>query len=778
MNITFLSAQIPLTKSFTKKSGVVTKSSYPSAYAFTTMTETITSMKSFATALKLHAEQGHCLLKGEIQRPLNNESRANSTDANSFTDWVCLDVDGVPNCTAPEFMHHVGLSHVAHVIQYSASYLIENTDLKCHIFFQVDKAVAPAVKQWLITMNLNTQILFENTRLTKTGNSLHWPLDITASQNDKLLYIAPPVLKGIKEPIANRITYVDAPTKVFNVPYAAPAKNKLTADARIAELRAIEGLPAKKIVMKLDGPVEYMVKPDICMITEMKVDGEWVRFNLNGGDSWAYHHPINNPKYIYSFKGEPTYLTKELLPEYWASLQTVEATPTSFHDTKGAMHLMLMDRKTSVYYRGTYNQDTNELDLEGTNKKDVLKDYAQANDLFWNNCVLEWNMVFDPSDTVRVDLENRVINTFEPTQYMLAQSKVVRDCPKRIYKVIHNVVGSDADITKHMINWLAYIVQTRSRTCTSWVLHGTTGTGKGVLFHKILKPLFGSNQAKIVNMQMLDGQFNSFIQNSLLVFIDEVDSKSLNNEQGVMARMRTFITEENIPVRRMYSEAREAKNYANWICSSNKTTPVSIDREDRRTNVAKYQPNKLNMAQDEIDAIEGELQSFHDYLVTFKVDLDAVRTPINTSDRETLMSVSESSVDTVGSALLNGDIHFFIDQLPTSDAYKTNMMQLNKVEQYKVVLQDMVERMEPDGLCKITRDELHTLFNYTVGNMPDTPNKFTALLKHHRIHTTKIWFEQRSMFGIKTVWLNTDRQLLLKLISPPMAPPTKLKAVK
>ena len=89
---------------------------------------------------------------------------------------------------------------------------------------------------------------------------------------------------------------------------------------RIAELRDAMGLPTKKIKYKVVGTQEVMLQPDESVITETKTERGFVYFNLNGGDSWAYYHPENNPDYILNFKGEPAYLTKELLPDYWQQL--------------------------------------------------------------------------------------------------------------------------------------------------------------------------------------------------------------------------------------------------------------------------------------------------------------------------------------------------------------------------------------------------------------------------------------------------------------------------
>jgi hypothetical protein len=44
------------------------------------------------------------------------------------------------------------------------------------------------------------------------------------------------------------------------------------------------------------------------------------------------------------------------------------------------------------------------------------------------------------------------------------------------------------------------------------------------------------------------------------------------------------------------------------------------------------------------------------------------------------------------------------------------------------------------------------LFEFVIGNMPTTPNKFTSLLKHHRIHIEKVWINNATASGIRTVW--------------------------
>lgn len=764
MQLTFLEASVPLTKTFSQKAGVLTKTPYPFTFEFTSHAETAQTLPQFEALLTRHANLGHCLLKGTIQKPLVKESRAGSTETSAVTEFVVLDLDGLPETidiggaqaptTIDLFLAALGLSDVSYVIQWSASMGITNQRIRAHLFFILDKPMAaPLLKQWLIHLNHVTPLLRSAMTLTKTNNSISWPLDISACQNDKLIYIAPPVLKGMKDPMAGtpRIAYVKRKLATLSISGAfSSEKNRALTDSRISELRAQEGLPPRKFKSRMHGSTEIMMKPDSCTITDMKTERGFTYFNLNGGDSWAYYHPENNPEFIHNFKGEPSYLTKELLPDYWSDISTKPVRVAS----NGLTYLAFCDRKTSSYWRGTYDQANDTLNLNIAKNETQLRHFAKQHGMPLGDFIPEWDLIFNPHDSVRVDFTTKVINTFTLSPYMKAVAKRVTTVPKTIHRVIFNAIGSDKDIYDHFINWLAFILQKRDRTGTAWVLHGTEGTGKGVMCNNILRPIFGRAHTTTRRMEELNEHYNHFMKGSLLVVVDEVQTSALTNERSVMAKMKTFITDEWIPIRQMYANAVECKNYCNWILNSNKPDPVSIPKEDRRHNVAKYQPNKLAITQKDLEAIEKELQSFHDYLLYYPLDETAARTPVKSADRDTLISISESSIDTVATAMLEGDMGFFIDQLPAQGAsYSSSFESSKKLSDYQHVLKLLLQRTDPTtGKCSVAREELRVMFDYVSGNMPTTPNKFTSLLKHHRIHITKVWMTTKAVSGVKVTW--------------------------
>jgi hypothetical protein len=194
---------------------------------------------------------------------------------------------------------------------------------------------APLLKQWLIQHEPHhPDMLRAAMRLTKTGNSISWPLDITACQNDKLIYIAPPRARRHRRPAQRwRAHQPDQVRKHerLTLPSDIHSDGQEPRPDRQAHQRAARSGRHEQAQVHLQGPRldrDPGPSPTAASITEIKIERGFVYFNLNGGDSWAYYHPENNPDFIYNFKGEPAYLTKELLPDYWEQL-TQQSTKTN-----------------------------------------------------------------------------------------------------------------------------------------------------------------------------------------------------------------------------------------------------------------------------------------------------------------------------------------------------------------------------------------------------------------------------------------------------------------
>ncbi len=756
MDVFFLSADKPIVKSYELgPQNELIKHSYPFVYEVTSHEEHPKSLQDLAVLMQKHAKLGRCMVKGKLQRPLVKESRKGSTDSEEKTDWICLDLDGIEGYqTVDLFLEAIGCGDTEYVVQWSSSMGIENkAGFRCHIFMRLDQPAHPQLlKYWL--QDLNLRVLDSQLELTKTGNSLRWPLDITTCQNDKLLYIAPPHLgPGIKDPFPGnkRISYVKKKRQLLTLPYPIPTRDALRdrIDKKVQELRVANNLPKRKSSKyKFSGAVEYMVNPDSATITEMKTERGFVYFNLNGGDSWAYYHPEDNPNFIFNFKGEPTYKTEDLLPEYWARLQQNAATYQP--NSQGLIYFAFRDFKTSNYFNGFYDTNNGKLELAMAKSESQLRQFMKQHGQSLGDFIPDWNLVWDPHSPIVVDPTKNELNTFQPSQYFLIQRLPhVTRVPPTIYKVIDHVLGHDPATIDHFLNWLACIVQFQNRTGTAWVWQGTQGTGKGVLFHQIITPLLGEVNVVSKRMEELESEFTGYMENKFIVFIDEIEAGKSLYHSKVTAKLKNLIVEPTISIRRMYTPAYMAPNYASMIFASNKPASVEIAPDDRRFNVGPYQSTPIQLTATEVDVdIPAELTDFYAFLKQYKADPDRARKPLISAARSTLIDISRTAIDTVSDALLSGNLEFFWEHLSTAKGQGLNPIQNMKYTPFRELVVDLVNTQDP----KLTRDDLYTIMEWCVGGMPQSPHKFTALLKHHRIHLTQIWKNNRNVRGIDVNW--------------------------
>ena len=763
MKTFFLSASKPIVKSYElDPNGLLVKHSYPFIYEVTSHEHAPKDLPELTKLMQKYAKAGGCMVKGVLARPLVSESRKGTTDSDTKTDWICLDLDGVENYqTVDLFLDDIGCGDTDYIVQWSSSMGIENkAGFRCHIFMRLSQEHHPQIlKHWLMGLNLNTPALSSQLELTKTGNSLRWPLDVTTCQNDKLLYIAPPHLgTGITDPYPNntRISFVKRAHRTLSISNAnIPSKDTLRekADKRIAELRSAQNLPKRKTTKyKYSGQTEYMVSPDSCTITEMKTERGFVYFNLNGGDSWAYYHPEDNPNFIHNFKGEPAYRTEDLLPEYWAKLQQKAASYQP--NSQGLIYLAFRDFRTSNYFNGVYDANKDDLKLAMAKNESQLRQFMKQHGQTLGECIPDWNLIWNPHSPVVVDPVARELNTFQPSSFYQDHSTKpltppASAIPPTIYKVIDHVMGHDPATIDHFLNWLACIVQFQTRTGTAWIWQGTEGTGKGVLFHQVITPIFGDLNVTSKRMEELESEFTGFMENKFVVFIDEIEAGRSLYHSKITAKLKNLIVEPTISIRKMYTPAFMATNYASMIFASNKPAAVDVAPDDRRFNVAPYQTTQIQLTSTEVDVlIPQELPAFFSYLMAYPANQDTARKPLQSAARAQLVSINRTSIDTVIDAIAAGDLAFFWDHLSSGPKGAISTLQAITYNPFRDLVVDLVTTQDP----KLTRDELYTLAEWCVGGMPKSPNKFAALLKHHRVHLEQVWKHNRNVRGIHVNW--------------------------
>lgn len=794
MDVTFLEARIPLTKTFKLNAeGIVEGTHYPNVRRFTSHTESVDSLSQFHQAISQHAAQGHCLLKGNVFKPLKQESRAGSTNATTQTEWLCLDADGIEGIDTPlQLLKLLGLESVDHIVQYSSSAGVNpnKTGLSAHIFLLLEEPATPEqLKRWLIWCNLHTPKLRSQLKLSRSGAAIRWPLDISVGQNDKLLFIAPPVLgPGVPNTLRSaRIQLKKRSQRKFRLPvFADPTEIHQEQLNALNALRQEHGLPERKEtplktlygteVLKLgndNGPVE---------VTGYREDRGFAYLNLNGGDSWGYYHPLTDPKILFNFKGEPNYLTRELLPGYYekAKLRSEEAKkeqrlmertaeaqraaearqpedPKDKHS--GKAYLAFRDLHTDAYYNGWYDYATDELTLVQASSRTKLVDFAVGHGMPAPDFIPDWKLEFRTGDMRRFIPTEHTINTFNPSEYWRNAKTVSKPkVPALVDKILRHVLNDDAESYEHFLNWLACLLQYRVRTGTAWILHGTMGTGKGVLFNHILRPLLGPSLCTSMTLDRLEENYTGFLRNTLLLFIDEANFEHSKGHRKLMERLRNWITEDTLKIRDLYVRPFDTENYCNFIFASNTHHAMEITRMDRRFNVAPRQETPIKLSRLEIETLRTELQGFANYLVSRKADLHRAKTPMDNQAKQDMREITEDSPVEVVEALKAGDLQYFYDLLPN---HETDIPVSNDLGHFYGQFIDSCFQacISSQGVHRIPRDTLAGVFLYAVGWVRDSPSKFTKALKRYGLPVTPQWVGGQSVRGICVNW-KYDKALL------------------
>jgi hypothetical protein len=302
MKLTFIQATngTPLVKNR------ITNESYPKVSEVNSFDHTCDDIKTLYGLISVHADKSSALVVGNLDKTLKGESRAGHCVI-APTELLILDVDAdLQYETRDEFLKAIGVN-CSYVFQHSASSQ-SGDSLRGHYFLQLDNPTdTKAIKTWLKHLN------FKHLSPTLSSNmqSLKWPLDIVVNDPGRIVYIAPPIQES--DPISERIILVEKQNDYFSVPNVPTVRMS----ERINSLRAQKGLPSEP---RIGNQRTIKINPDEVKITGVKYNGDFVYFNLNGGDSWGYYADADDPTIVSNFKGEPKFKLKDLDPKRYTEI--------------------------------------------------------------------------------------------------------------------------------------------------------------------------------------------------------------------------------------------------------------------------------------------------------------------------------------------------------------------------------------------------------------------------------------------------------------------------
>lgn len=798
MKLHFIEALIgPMRKQLGMDDGL--DHTYPNAARVTSFEEEVEvskdGLQKYRDLLVEHAKPGHALLKGLLDGPLMRERRKGRIASDQDTQLLVLDVDGLQlngiksTAMGQDTVRSVAeqviammpeeLRSVSYVAVASSSFGMSETKVSVHIHMMLQQKVnARTLRSWLKSLNFNRDQIYAKLQLADAKLSIKSVIDPCLAEPTRVIYIAPPHFgPNAKNPFPDdedRIVLVEKMNTALDISpllgQMADLQGKTEERERekLVELQKAAGVSTKKrkkTKIVIGKETHWVVsEPEKAILTIHSEDDEFVRYNMPGGKSGAYWVRKDNPEVLFSFK-------PEVSPQLFREVDSTaydnhvrrfgegHTTENVLGQNRKVRHHMFIDQNTDSFHIMSYDFENDVLVELVTKTQTTAEQFMLYKGALVPDPVPTWYIDFDPSktDTMIVDGDKVIINRFQPSEYMVNSDVphplagevgygeawlVLAYCPT-IYSIIYHMLGNDDECFEHFMNWVAFIFQRREKTKTGWLAHGTQGTGKGLFYHRIIRPLMGEHHARQNTLQRLvDDDFNGWMQHCLFLMIDEFNLENASsNTVRTANEIKTMVTEPTFMMRKMRREQVQVDQYLNFFLGTNDVGALSFE-DKRRFNVAPRQNIMLNQRLPHVDQqeyfdsiLDAELKDFAAFLHGYKVNVPKAHTILQNEAKKEASRAGMDSASSFFQILRKGDFESLAEILdkPEHGLKPDHLMHLKQV---KDLLRKMLPYVNSGRATYLMREDLKAIYSLLAGkDLSD--NAFGRMLNKQELPTVR-----------------------------------------
>jgi len=212
-------------------------------------------------------------------------------------------------------------------------------------------------------------------------------------------------------------------------------------------------------------------------------------------------------------------------------------------------------------------------------------------------------LVFEPSGIV----PDNHVNLFDGFP-ISPGTQGARGCAK-ILNHIYRLCGCREDEFNFLIRWMAYPLQNPgAKMATSVIMHGAEGTGKSLIWDRVIGAIYGKYAITVGQMQ-IESQFTGWQSCKCFAQCEEVVAR--NEQAHYKGRLKHLVSGATLIINEKQLPAREENNHLNTVFLSNSDKPLSLDLGDRRYLVLKIMdvPNQAYFDEllTEIDSAVGSV---------------------------------------------------------------------------------------------------------------------------------------------------------------------------
>ena len=332
-----------------------------------------------------------------------------------------------------------------------------------------------------------------------------------------------------------------------------------------------------------------------------------------------------------------------------------------------------------------------------------------------------YELVFD-SDKI-IDIKNGgYVNRYNAPEILkkAVPENYTAKYPRSIARLMHHVFAHDKQIIERFLNDLAYAVQKRKKLITAYLVQGTEGTGKNLMFSLIIQPIFGQQYCTQTDMDAFGSQFNSFLTENVFALISEVSGNFSSNERknlNTTEKMKIAITDSDIQIESKGRDRINGKNSCSLIFATNRAHGVVLSKDDRRFNVAPRQEQKISETawwpgyHGLQEKIAEEIQEFVWYLKQVEINHNWIGAVVQNKPKELLQTLSQTNAERFFQAFIEGDLEWFEESRPAFT--NTNSYDTRDIE-----VSTLIDSLKNRSV--VTLAELHKLYCYINNkyNMP------------------------------------------------------------
>jgi len=265
---------------------------------------------------------------------------------------------------------------------------------------------------------------------------------------------------------------------------------------------------------------------------------------------------------------------------------------------------------------------------------------------------------YNPKEEPGMDIKNKKYNFYEKSDLLNSVNGAkfqhinldyLKNKTPYIWKILLNLF-EDEDTLEHFLNWLKGVLD-GNKPYTCWVITATPGSGKNLLYERVLMRLF--KQSLIMNSSRMTDKFNLLLANLQLLGVDEVFIK--NDLKGNMFRLnflKNLTGSHETIIEPKGVNSFTVPSYMGIMMFSNNILSFPIEMKDRRFNVIQN-PNSVELIdepwwpQDGIEPfIEAELENFAIYMVSRDFNKTKFDSTIENFAKQNIQENTEEDVAT------------------------------------------------------------------------------------------------------------------------------------